>query len=84
MPSNGGSAGAPAGSASPDRAGCPTSGRAMPIQRSGVTAISSPSTTIVPDHAPTWANRWASSVTREPGAHHVRLLLDDRERAPPR
>ena len=65
MPSKGGSEGAPGGSASPTGR-IPQERSRLPIQTSGSTAICSPSTAIVPLHAPSWANRCASSVTRLP------------------
>ena len=65
MPSNGGSDGRPAGSASPTGR-TPQERSRVPTQVSGSTAMSSPSTDRVPLQVPTWANRWASSVTRLP------------------
>ena len=65
MPSNGGSDGRPAGSASPTGR-IPQDRSRVPTQRSGDTAISSPSISRVPDQVPTWANRCASRVTRLP------------------
>ena len=55
-----------------------------PIQRSGVTASSSPSMTIVPSHEPHLREPLrVQHLAERPGPHHVRLLLDDREQPPP-
>ena len=65
MPSKAGSAGLPAGAASPIGR-MPHERSREPTQRSGVTAMSAPSTAIVPSHVPTCANRWASRIVFEP------------------
>ena len=65
MPSNGGSAGRPAGSASPIGR-MPQDRSRLPIHTDGSTAISSPSITMRPAHDPTCAKRCASRVTRLP------------------
>ena len=65
MPSKGGFAGAPWGSDSPTGR-IPHERSRVPTHVSGVTAISVPSTERVPSQVPTWANRCALRVTREP------------------
>ncbi len=65
MPSKAGSAGLPAGAASPTGR-MPHERSRVPTQRSGVTARSEPSTAMVPSQVPTWANRWASRIVFEP------------------
>ena len=82
MPSNGGSAGRPAGSASPIGR-MPQDRSRLPIQVAGSTAIFSPSIARWPLQEPSWAKRCAFSVTRLPVTQDVRLLLDDVEQALP-
>ena len=65
MPSNSGTSGAPAGTASPTGR-MPQERSRLPSHTAGSTTVSSPSTTSVPLHVPSWANRCASRVTREP------------------
>ena len=82
MPSNGGCAGRPAGSASPIGR-MPHDRSRLPIQTVGSTAISSPSIEIVP--APTAHLGEPLRVQRHAGARpqHVPLLLDDVEQPVP-
>ena len=82
MPSNGGSAGARPGSASPTGR-MPHDRSRVPTQLSGVTAVSSPS---IDERAPPGADLGeALGVERDPAAraHHVRLLLEHVEGALP-
>ena len=82
MPSKGGSAGRPAGSASPIGR-MPHDRSRLPSQVLGSTTISSPSTTRWPLQVPSWANRCAFSVHTVAGPQDVRLFLDDVEQALP-
>ena len=82
MPSNGGSAGAPGGSGSPTGR-MPHERSRVPTQRSGVTAISVPSTAMRALPGAHLREPLGVQGDPRPGAHHVRLLLDDVEGALP-